>query len=153
MPNPLVVLPDTAADPWKILGEEITPLARAAQTGSYEVFHQTGADGSGAPPHHHPWDEAFFVTEGEITIGVDGVGETVCAPGTFLHVPGGTVHWFRFAEGARMVSLTSGPGASDFFAQVADEVSPTDPDFGALVAIASSRGLTILPPPGAEPAS
>src|SRR3954463_1494191 len=127
MPSPLIVSPDQTPAPLGVVGEEITVLATAAQTGSYEIFHQAGPDGSGPPPHSHPWDEAFYVTAGEVAFGVGDDHDLVAGPGTLVHVPGGTVHWFRFgAGGGVMISVTSGAGASEFFTEVAREVSPTN---------------------------
>ncbi len=148
MSTPLVVPQNEAPAPLAVVGEQITVLAAGAQTGGYEIFHQSGPEGSGPPPHHHSWDEAFYVIEGEVIFGVDDLQDLVAATGTLVHVPGGSTHWFRFgAGGGTMVSVTSRAGASAFFTEVAREVSPTNPDLGALVGIASSHGLTIPPPP------
>jgi quercetin dioxygenase-like cupin family protein len=147
MSEPLVVFPEQGPAPLKVVGEEITVLAPGSATGSYEIFHQAGPEGSGPPPHSHPWDEAFYVTNGRVVFGL-GDEELVAAPGTFVHVPGGSIHWFRFAaEGGAMISMTSEAGASEFFTDVAREVSPVEPDLGALVGIATAHGLTIPPPP------
>jgi quercetin dioxygenase-like cupin family protein len=146
--NPLVVPLATAPAPLAVVGEQITVLAAGAQTGGYEIFHQSGPEGSGPPPHHHPWDEAFYVIEGEVAFGVDDLQNLVAATGTLVHAPGGSTHWFRFgAGGGAMISMTSRDGASAFFTQVAREVSSSDPDLGALVGIATAHGLTIPPPP------
>jgi quercetin dioxygenase-like cupin family protein len=56
----------------KVVGEEITILANGAQTGSCEFFRQAGPQGSGPPPHHHPWDEAFDVISGKVNFGIEG---------------------------------------------------------------------------------
>jgi quercetin dioxygenase-like cupin family protein len=147
MPNHLIVSPDRAPAPLKMVGEEITVLASAIQTGSYEIFRQAGREGSGPPPHSHPWDEAFYVIDGEVIFGVDDEQDLVAGSGTLVHVPGGSTHWFRFgAGGGVMISMTSGVGASEFFTQVDREVSPTAPDFGALIGIATSHGLSIPVP-------
>lgn len=130
-----------------IVGEQLTVLASGAQTGSYEVFHQAGHEGSGPPPHCHPWDEAFFVTRGEIAFGA-GDKEAVARPGTFVHVPAGTMHWFRFgAGGGEMVSLTSRAGAAEMFTEFDREIASDNPDFGRLVEIAESHGAHIAAPP------
>jgi hypothetical protein len=64
--------------------------------------------------------------------------------GTLVHLPGGSVHWFRFGPGGgEMISMTSRPGAAAFFADVEREVSPAEPDFGVLLGVASSHGLTV----------
>jgi len=66
--------------------------------------------------------------------------------GTLVHLPGGSTHWFRFGPGGgEMISMTSRAGAAAFFADVDREVSPTEPDFGVLLGVASSHDLTVLP--------
>ena len=146
MSKPLIVTPEQAPVPLQLVGEEITILAAGEQTGSYEVFRQEGPEGSGPPPHNHAWDEAFYVVDGEIAFGL-GEQELVATPGTFVHIPGGMTHWFRFgARGGTMVSMTSRAGAAAFFTEVDREVSPTDPDLGALVGIATAHGLSFPVP-------
>ncbi len=143
----IVVTPDDRATPLDLGGEDITVLASGAETGSYEVFLQVGTEGSGPPPHHHPWDEAFYVVRGVVTFGADG-GESTVGPGTFVHIPGGTTHWFRLGEGgAEVLSLTSPSGAAAFFASISRDSTGTSPDLADLIQIAAAHGGTILPPP------
>ncbi|HZZ34649.1 MAG TPA: hypothetical protein VFE03_02910, partial [Caulobacteraceae bacterium] len=66
MPEPIIVMPGQAPRPLNVVGEQITVLASGQQTGGYEIFLQVGTEGSGPPPHSHGWDEAFYVTKGEI---------------------------------------------------------------------------------------
>ena len=145
--HPMVVSPADRPETLNVVGEQITVLASGAQTGSYEIFLQSGPQGSGPPPHHHPWDEAFYVIAGEVAFGVADL-ESVAGPGTFVQLPGGTTHWFRFVQdGGQMISVTSRQGASEFFTELDRTVSPEDPDLGKLVAIAESHGLSVPPPP------
>ena len=147
MSNPLVVSPDQAPAPLKMVGEEITVLASGSQTGSYEIFRQRGPEDSGPPPHSHPWDEAFYVIEGQVHFGVGDDHDLIAELGTLVHIPGGTTHWFRFGPGGGgMISITSRVGASAFFTQIDAEVSPTNPDLGTLIGIAASHGLDVLVP-------
>lgn len=144
MSNPLVVSVDIVPAPLRMVGEQVTVLASGQETGSYEIFRQTGPEGSGPPPHSHPWDEAFYVTDGQVVFGIGNQQDLVAEMGTLVHVPGGSIHWFRFGpDGGEMLSVTSRAGASAFFAQVDQEVSPTAPDLGALVGIATAHGLDI----------
>lgn len=144
MSQPLFVPADQAPAPLAIVGEQITILAPGEQTGSYEIFRQVGPEGSGPPPHSHPWDEAFYVTSGQVEFGVGDQQDLVARAGTLVHVPSGSTHWFRFgAGGGEMISMTSHAGAAAFFTHVAREVSPTDPDLGALIGIATAHGLDI----------
>ncbi|HMK13105.1 MAG TPA: cupin domain-containing protein [Acidimicrobiales bacterium] len=146
MPKPLIVSLDQSPQ-LKMVGEELTILASGAQTGSYEIFRQAGPEGSGPPPHRHDWDEAFYVIAGEVQFGVDDQQDLVARAGTLVHVPGGSMHWFRFGEGGgEMISMTSREGASAFFTEVDREVSPVDPDLGALVGIAAAHKIEIPVP-------
>ena len=141
--TPFIVSPTNYAPALDIVGEHVTVLASGEATEGYEVFLQRGPEGSGPPPHSHPWDESFFVTKGQIDFGIGAESKTA-TPGTFVHLPAGTVHWFRFgAGGGEMVSMTSRLGASKMFADIAREVAPVNPDLGTLAEVAGRHGLTV----------
>jgi quercetin dioxygenase-like cupin family protein len=143
-----IILEKSTPKRLNVVGEQIVVLASGDDTGSYEVFHQAGPEGSGPPPHNHPWDEAFYVTRGEIMFGV-GSREAVARPGTFVHVPAGTTHWFRFGTGGgEMVSLTSRAGAAKMFADFDREIAPDKPDLEKLVEVAGRHGAKIGAPTG-----
>jgi quercetin dioxygenase-like cupin family protein len=146
MPVPFVVTPDRAPRPLNVVGEKVTVLASGAQTGGYEIYLQVGPEGSGPPPHNHPWDESFYVIKGEIAFGI-GNSEMVALPGTLVHLPAETTHWFRFGKGGgEMVSVTSREGASHMFTDFDREISPERPDLGKLVDIGRRHGLMVPSP-------
>ena len=143
-PEPFVVTPDASARPLNVVGEKITVLASSAATQGYEVFLQHGEEGSGPPPHSHDWDESFYVTRGSVEIGYDD--QVVVAPvGTFVHIPAGTTHSFRFGTGGgEMISVTShGGNASHLFSRIDETVPPGPPDLEKLHAVAQECGVTI----------
>ncbi len=141
--QPLVVSPADRSPSLNVVGEQITVLAAGTQTGSYEIFLQVGPEGSGPPPHNHPWDEAFYVIRGEVAFAV-GDDERMAVPGTLVQIPGGTTHWFRFGPGGgEMLSLTSRAGAAAFFTEVDRTIAPQAPDLGKLIGIAEAHGLRV----------
>ncbi|MBK7947408.1 MAG: cupin domain-containing protein [Deltaproteobacteria bacterium] len=127
-----------------IVGERLTVLADRSSTHGYEVFLQEGPSGSGPPPHHHDWDEAFFVLEGEVDFGV-GERELTATAGSFVHLPAGTRHWFRFgAAGGKMLSLTgAGSQAAAFFTGVDAALPEGEMDVAVIGRVASAHALTI----------
>jgi quercetin dioxygenase-like cupin family protein len=145
MPKPLVVFPESRPRALDVVGEKITVLASKEDTAGYEVFLQEGSEGTGPPPHAHHWDESFFVTKGHIRFGFDRT-EMVATPGTLVHVPAGTEHWFRFEPGGgQMLSLTGvGSGAAAFFRQVDADVSDGS-DLEGLGAVADEHGIRMGP--------
>lgn len=144
-PEPFAVTPDVYARALNVVGEQITVLASNAATQGYEVFLQRGEEGSGPPPHCHDWDESFYITRGTIEIGYGDQTVTASA-GTFVHVPAGTVHYFRFGSGGgEMISVTSHGGqASRLFTRIDEVVPPGPPDLEKLLAVAQECGVTVL---------
>jgi quercetin dioxygenase-like cupin family protein len=141
--KPFVVTPQDYAPALDIVGEQITVLASGEATEGYEIFLQRGPEGSGPPPHSHPWDESFFVVQGQVDFGI-GPESTTALAGTLVHLPAGTVHWFRFGKGgAEMISMTSHLGASKMFTDLAREVAPVNPDLGRLADVGARHGLKV----------
>lgn len=141
--KPFVVTPADYASALDVVGEQITVLASANVTGGYEVFLQRGPEGSGPPPHTHPWDESFFVIKGVVDFGI-GAESTTALAGTLVHLPAGTTHWFRFGKGGgEMLSMTSKLGASALFADMAREVDPVRPDLEDLARVGARHGLKL----------
>jgi hypothetical protein len=86
------------------------------------------------------------VVRGEVAFGAGGQ-ESVARAGTFVHVPGGTTHWFRFgAGGGEMLSLASPGAAAKMFTAFDREIAPGKPDLAKLVEIAGRHGAEIGAP-------
>jgi quercetin dioxygenase-like cupin family protein len=141
--KPFIVTPKDYAPALNIVGEHVTVLASGEATEGYEIFLQRGPEGSGPPPHSHPWDESFFVVRGQIDFGIGAESKTAL-PGTLVHLPAGTVHWSRFGkDGGEMISMTSRLGASKMFTDLAREVAPVNPDLKQLAEVGARHGLDL----------
>lgn len=145
MPSPRLVTESERAKALDVGGFMINVLASTDDTGGNEFFYQYGPEGKGPGPHFHPWDESFYVLQGELHCGV-GEFESVAKPGTLIHVPGNTTHWFRFGPGGgALLAITSKGNASRMFADFDRGIDWESPDRSALVALAAQHGQTILP--------
>jgi len=141
--KPFVVNPSEQPQPLNVVGEHITVLAGGDETGNYEMFLQCGPEGSGPPPHSHPWDESFYITRGQVQF---GLGDEIHTgqPGTLVHIPAGTVHWFRFGQqGGEMLSVTSRLAASRLFRDIDHSISPEAPDMARLLEIAERHSAQV----------
>jgi hypothetical protein len=59
-----------------------------------------------------------------------------------VHLPAGTMHWFRYGEGGdEMISMTSREAASHFFTDVDRAISPETPNILKLVEVANQMVL------------
>lgn len=100
-------------------------LASGGSTdGAFALVDERATRGESVPLHRHEDDmESFYVLDGEITLYVDEVG-TLLGPGSFAHLPGGTVHGFRIeSETARYLLLTT-PRHGDFYRAITAASQP-----------------------------
>ena len=141
-PEAFIVTPENYTKPLSVLGVDITVLAAASQTGGYQITIQAGAEGVGPPPHHHEWDESFFVLEGTVDLSCNGTPHH-CRPGSLIHVPAGTVHSFQYGPGGgKMLEITSaGSTAIEAFTAIDREIPPGPPDIPKLIELFGRHGV------------
>ncbi len=152
MNRPSVILAADEGRRLQVLADRVRVLATGEQTDHrYELFVVEGDEGSGPPPHAHPWDEAFFVLEGVVELWVDGRRLRADA-GAFALAPADTVHSFRIASPhARFVVVTSGgtasASASALFEALDREIGFPPPSLDAVGAIAARQGVRLADAP------
>ena len=135
---------DGANETFNLIGERFTVLASGEETGSYEAFIQVVPPGAGPPLHSHPWDEAFYVLEGELVFRTDAK-ETRAPSGTFVHFPSGTPHAFSSPTGtSTILSFTSRPGAGAFFRELNRVVAESPGDRARLLAVAPKHEIRLF---------
>jgi quercetin dioxygenase-like cupin family protein len=103
-------------------GALTTVKAAGEQTaGAYSLIEDLAPRGSGTPLHRHQEDdEAFYVLDGEMTFFLEGGPPIAASAGSFVHIPGGTVHAFRVdSETARYLIITT-PQHERFYRAIAE---------------------------------
>lgn len=138
-------------------GSLTTIKASAGQTdGRFSLIEVLSPGGAATPIHvHREDDESFYVVEGELTFYLED-GEPVSASaGSFVHVPGGSVHAFQVdSETARYLIITT--HQHELFYRAISEptrtrsIPPAAPlDMEKIGPAAQEYGVEILgPPPG-----
>lgn len=92
-------------------------LATGEQTGgAFALVDERATRGESVPLHRHPDDvESFYVLEGEVTFYIGDEPGVRAGAGSFVHLPGGTVHGFRIeSDVARYLILTT-PRHGEFY--------------------------------------
>ena len=132
--SPLRVSTTSHSTSW---ANRLTVLASGTQTGSYELFRQVGPEGSGPPPHTHPWDESFYVITARSCSASTTTKRAPCRARSYTcprerNTGSGSARWRRNAlDHIR-------EAASRLFIDLDREISPDEPDFAKLVEISSS---------------
>ena len=129
MSKQAVVVKQGEAQALRVMGAEVRFLCEAEKTErAWSLMEVTLPTHSGPPPHHHPWDEAYYVVEGEVSFSLEGTEKLVKA-GDFVYAPGGKLHGFKGAseKPARMIIFDAPAHAESFFREVDREVKgPAD---------------------------
>lgn len=141
--RPFVVTPQDV-HAINVLGVRITVLAANTATQGYEITLQEGDEGAGPPPHSHDWDESFYVLRGAVEIDCAGERRTLRA-GSFVHVPRGTVHGYRFGPGGGgMLEIASAGGAATrMFTNVGREFPTAGGDLPKLLGLLLENGVRL----------
>ena len=128
-------------DDLNVIGETVKVMGAGDDSKPFEVHLQVGVRNGGPPPHSHPWDEAFYIIEGEVQVSLDNESKTLSS-GEFIHIPAGTVHAYRnISETAKMLAIVSDVKGGKFFADTSEKVHKMPEDFPILVDVARSYGL------------
>jgi quercetin dioxygenase-like cupin family protein len=138
---------------WMLGGRYEVKVSADETDGAMTVMEMWMPAGMGPPPHTHPGTESVYVLEGKLRYHIAG-REIDGGPGTFFHIPAGTLEFFEPTEELRVL-VTYTPGGIDrFFAEAGEPAAgpglpPTPegaPDIERLASIASRYGMEIQQP-------
>jgi quercetin dioxygenase-like cupin family protein len=122
--------------------------------GQFSLLELHGLPGSGPGPHLDPWQESFYVLDGQLTFRVEHDGEVrafVAGAGDAVSIPQGIGHAFSVTsvEPARYLIATTPAGLEAFFADAGEQLDqpelPPDPpafDRERLLAAFAKHALT-----------
>lgn len=94
--------------------------------GGLALLEVTVPPGGGPPPHIHTReDESFYVLDGQLEIRAAGHTYDVKA-GDFVHIPRGTVHYFRNTglHAVKQLIIFTPAGLEEFFLEAGIEAQP-----------------------------
>jgi quercetin dioxygenase-like cupin family protein len=127
-------------------GDHIAKAAIHDADGAFEVFEVHAPAAPAAPPHVSPWSGVLYVLDGTLTAWVDGETHDV-EPGGLVTMPAGVACTFTVtSEAARFLAITSGTGASRFFADFAESVStnrPVEESMAAILSVTARHGVSL----------
>jgi quercetin dioxygenase-like cupin family protein len=150
MRSPVSIVRDGEGEALNVLGVAVRFLCRASDThGAWSLMSNAIPKDAGPPPHHHPWDEAYFVTAGEVEFQIGERRERVGA-GDFVYAPAGTLHAFHGVSEspAQMLIFDAPAHAEAFFREIDREVTELPRDLPKVPEIGARHRLRFVPSPG-----
>ncbi|CAN5244060.1 hypothetical protein BH23GEM2_BH23GEM2_24340 [soil metagenome] len=115
--------------------------------GAFALVEEQAVSGVSVPLHRHDDDtESFYVLDGEIAFYLNGEAGVRLGPGTFVHIPGGTIHGFRIeSTSARYLILTTTRHA-DFYRAITGPTPLTKIDGGMVNKACREYGIEFVGP-------
>lgn len=142
-----VIVPQGEGERLQALGADVRFLCLPRQTGeAWSLMEVTLPLDAGPPPHEHPWDECYYIVDGEVRFTM-GERADVFGAGDFLYAPAGTVHGFQGAstKPARVLVFDAPAAAEGFFRDVDREVRELPRDLAKVPEIAARHRMRFLP--------
>jgi quercetin dioxygenase-like cupin family protein len=144
----MVVVKRGEAEALNVMGAGVRFLCGADKTEkSWSLMEVELPKRAGPPPHDHPWDEAYYVVQGEVRFTLAG-REQVFRPGDFVYAPAGTVHGFQgeSERPARVLIFDAPAHAESFFREVDREVHELPRDLPKALAIGAKHQIRFQQP-------
>ncbi|MGY0592056.1 MAG: cupin domain-containing protein [Paraglaciecola chathamensis] len=129
-----------------VLGMQLQFLCTSDDTqGRYSSMLNTVPKGCGAPPHQHPWDEAFYVLKGEVEFQV-GDEVYLLKPGDYILSPADITHAFTGMsdEEGLMIAFESPGHSHRFFKEINDTVTELPNDLVKMPEIGQRHKVTFV---------
>jgi quercetin dioxygenase-like cupin family protein len=129
-----------------VLGMKISFLCNSEDTDNrYSSMLNTVPKELGAPPHSHPWDEAFYVVKGEVELQLDDQRHQLKS-GDYALVPANHVHAFRGLsdEEGLMITFESPSHSHRFFQEINDTVTRLPEDLSKMPAIGQRHQVKFI---------
>jgi quercetin dioxygenase-like cupin family protein len=142
----MVVLKRDEGEQLDVMGARLKFLCTADKTEKkWSLMEAVLPRHAGPPPHEHPWDEAYYVVEGEVRFSLGDRVELVKA-GDFIYAPGGTLHAFQGASEtpARLLVFDAPAHAEAFFREVDREVKVLPRDMAKVPEIGDRHQLRFV---------
>lgn len=130
---------------FEVMGDRITVKTAGSETdGRFSLLEFDTPKDVGPPPHSHAWREAYWVLEGEIEFVIDGKNQRL-TPGSWLVVPGGTVHFSKaLSERARYLMFAEPAGVENFLIDVHKETADNPGNMKKVLEIAARHGFDVV---------
>ena len=140
------IVKSRCVQPLHVLGTEVRFLCEAHSTNNaWSLMEVTVPRDAGPPPHTHAWDEAYFITAGEVRFSV-GEQSFTASGGDFVYTLGGTPHGFCGVseQPARVLIFDAPAHAGSFFKRVSREVKDLPRDLPKVLDIGEATGIRFL---------
>lgn len=143
----LLSLKSGEGDDLNFLGELLTRKVAPVDTeGRWSMYEEIAPLHCQTPYHHHPWDEAYYLLEGELEVQVDD-RILILTRGDVINIPGGTPHRLQVCSAPHakfLVFYSPADLAEQFYQHIDQEGIESEADWERLAEIGQSHSVHIV---------
>lgn len=139
------VLAAGEGDRFQMLSHTMTLKVSNRDTqGQWVMYEATDTVNNGAPLHTHPWEETFYILDGELEVRL-GNRTVLAQTGTSIYFPENIAHNFRIVSPTvRLLVIL--PGSADaFYREVGQKITALPPDPDTFQAICAKYNVGLMP--------
>ena len=130
---------------FQMLSHTFTRKITAEDTlGQWIMYEAMDTAGNGAPLHAHPWEETFYILEGELNIQI-GQRTFSATPGTSICFPENVTHSFTVCSEVMRLLVIMPAFADGFYREMSEKVTTLPPEEEVFRAIAARHNLCLYP--------
>jgi len=111
--------------------------------GQWLMYEATDTTGNGAPLHSHPWEETFYILEGELEIQMGKRTFTV-KTGDTVYFPEDVAHSFTVCSETVRILVIMPAYADGFYREISEKVTTLPPNPEVFQAIAANHNLKLF---------
>lgn len=144
MRKPIILAPGEG-NQFSIMGGQFTTKATGEETNqAWKIYEITDTQENGPPLHTHPWEEAFYILEGELDLQV-GTETILASSGFFVNIPHNAPHAFKIRSAtAKFLVLIAPQGAKNFYEEMGQVADSPSPNMDKIQPLLNKYGLQFL---------
>ncbi|MEG4804118.1 cupin domain-containing protein [Microcoleus sp. ARI1-B5] len=140
-PRASTVIAPNQGKVFSFLGNTITCKFDSSDTQGWRFFENVGAGNISTPLHTHPWDEGFYILEGEMDLLIED-GIVHATPGYCINIRAGIRHGSQMrSPGVKFLSWVSNRGAEKFMEEWSQAMQEPSPSPELLAQIRQKHGI------------
>lgn len=137
---PKFLLPDEG-ESFNVADSTFTTKISGKETNGQWIMYEIAASVGYKPPlHSHPWDETFYILEGEIEIQVGSL-KTMSKVGSVMFVPTNVPHTYKICSQIARFLVILAPASADVFYREYGEKSTAPPTLEDLQYFRNKYGI------------
>ncbi|MEG4804119.1 cupin domain-containing protein [Microcoleus sp. ARI1-B5] len=140
-PRASTVIAPNEGKVFSVFGINITCKSNSSDTQGWRFFENVSVKNVSTPLHTHPWDEGFYILEGEMDLQIED-RIVRATPGYCINIPAGIVHGLHMrSPEVKFLSWVSNTDAEKFIEELAASAQSQPPSPELLAQIRQKHGI------------